>query len=244
MNPFDTARILISTPFLLYACYTDIKERRVTNRVWIIMGTLGLFIDAIELPSLGWSFIKFFLFQVVFIFVLAYLMYYLGAYGGADAKALMALSLMFPFYPAISSYFPVFRTQVGIFAFTVFSNAVVLSLVLPILMFVRNFVLLKKDFLKNPYYSVVGYQVDVDKIPFHAKLLEYPENGRLVRSRRGIWLTSDLEKELKAMKLKGVEKIWITPGIPFLIPITIGFYTALFVGDILFTFLSKIIPMV
>lgn len=57
-------------------------------------------------------------------FGFAYLLYYIGAYGGADAKALMVLTVAFPVYPKIL-IFPILNTGFGVFSFSVLSNAVI-----------------------------------------------------------------------------------------------------------------------
>ena len=47
--------------------------------------------------------------------------------------------------------------------------------------------------------------------------------------------------ELKKMSDKGLIKdIWVTPGLPFMIPITLGFYVSIFYGDLI-TELTKYI---
>jgi prepilin signal peptidase PulO-like enzyme (type II secretory pathway) len=40
---------------------------------------------------------------------------------------------------------------------------------------------------------------------------------------------------------KGIKNIWVTPKIPFMIPLLIGFILSFFVGDILFLIMSIIL---
>jgi len=236
---FDIIRVLLCSPFLLYSCYTDLKERRVPNRVWLFMAVLGAILNIEYLFKFGVSFIKFFFIQFIFIFIFSYLLYRVGAYGGADAKALMALSIFLPIYPSIDG-FPILSGNSGIFTFSVFSNSVLLTGILPIAFFLYNLVRSGVYALKTIPRSFIGYQVRPDRIPFHAKLLEYPEKGELRKSLRGVKPESRMVEELKRL---GLEKIWITPGIPFLVPITAGFYTAIVIGDMLFSILSYILPL-
>ena len=235
---FDIFRVLLCSPFLLYSCYTDLKERRVPNRVWLSMAVLGALLDVEYLFKFGLSFVKFFLIQFIFIFIFSYLLYRIGAYGGADAKALMALAIFFPLYPAING-FPILNEKSGIFTFTVFSNSVILTGVLPVAFFIYNISRSARSGLKSIPRSFVGYQVALEKIPFHAKLMEYPDDGKLKKSLRGVKPEPGMIRELKRM---GIDRIWVTPGIPFLIPITAGFYTAIVIGDILFNILSYLLP--
>ncbi len=234
----DIIRVLLCSPFLLYSCYTDLKERRVPNRVWLVMAVLGAFLNVEYLFKFGLSFVKFFFIQFIFIFIFSYLLYRVGAYGGADAKALMALSIFFPLYPSIDG-FPILNENSGIFTFSVFSNSVLLTGILPITLFFYNLIKSGMNAFRTIPGSFIGYQVTPEKIPFHAKLLEYPEKGKLRRSLRGVKPEPGMVEELKRL---GIDKIWITPGIPFLVPITAGFYAAIVIGDMLFSILSYLLP--
>jgi preflagellin peptidase FlaK len=70
---------------------------------------------------------------------------------------------------------------------------------------------------------------------------------RIIRGERRIY-TKDLrqhpdeyQKELTLYRKAG--RVWISYGIPFIIPITAGFLTALFVGDIFFVIMKAIAGM-
>jgi preflagellin peptidase FlaK len=73
--------------------------------------------------------------SVLFVAPLGYAFWYLGAFGGADAKALIALALLFPTFPAYELgvvTFPLVETQIGVFSLTVLTNTVLLGLVYPL----------------------------------------------------------------------------------------------------------------
>src|SRR5437899_7644111 len=49
MDAFAATRLAIGAGFLVVAAASDLRTRRVSNRLWIAMGTLGLIILAMEL---------------------------------------------------------------------------------------------------------------------------------------------------------------------------------------------------
>jgi preflagellin peptidase FlaK len=48
-----------------------------------------------------------------------------------------------------------------------------------------------------------------------------------------------LQKLKKARRNGKIEKVWVTPGLPFLIFVTIGFLTSAIFGDMLFEVLLR-----
>ncbi|WP_292378355.1 prepilin peptidase [Methanosarcina sp. UBA289] len=91
-----TIKIIITLSFLLIACYTDLKSRKVPNKItfsWLITALIfagyeGLHQGTLYLLTVGlsWasmSLITSFLFRA-------------GKLGGGDVKALIALSLLYP----------------------------------------------------------------------------------------------------------------------------------------------------
>ena len=43
----------------------------------------------------------------------------------------------------------------------------------------------------------------------------------------------DAVEELKVFEKEGIKEIWITPKVPFMIPLLAGFLTSFFLGDTL-----------
>jgi preflagellin peptidase FlaK len=54
----DILKLLFCMPFLLYACYSDIKKRRVTNDVWLIMLAGSIFFILYDTSKYGISYIS------------------------------------------------------------------------------------------------------------------------------------------------------------------------------------------
>jgi len=49
----DILKVLFCTPFLLYSCYTDIKTRRVTNKLWLMMLAGSVFFVLYDIMTEG-----------------------------------------------------------------------------------------------------------------------------------------------------------------------------------------------
>jgi archaeal preflagellin peptidase FlaK len=93
-----TARVVLSLVFLLYASWSDYKTREVSNRVWMFFAPLALLLSVAEM--LLFSQTKLFGFGLSFVVttVIALLLFYAGAFGGADSKALICIALALPFF--------------------------------------------------------------------------------------------------------------------------------------------------
>jgi archaeal preflagellin peptidase FlaK len=180
------------------------------------------------------------LFMVPVLMLLIVIMYVLDLIrGGADAKALLALSIVFPTYPVISSL-PLIgpeTTDVGLvmpFTFAVLVTAAIIVAILPVGFAVRN--LAAREF-KLPY-GFLGYKMDIATLKGkHVWLMENVEDGKLVmhtRPRRN----EDLDKELELLKTIGTSRVWITPKVPFIIPITASLVFTALVGNLLFLILN------
>lgn len=139
---------LVAVPAFGYAAWTDLRSRRVTNRLWPPLVALGVVLLVVE----GWTRVppatvgdRLFLIRVAasigLLVPLSYLFWRLGGFGGADAKAFMTVAVLLPTYPA---YFlpelalPVVRTRVGLFSLTVVTNAVLAGAAYPVAVAVRN----------------------------------------------------------------------------------------------------------
>ncbi|MCS7119260.1 MAG: A24 family peptidase C-terminal domain-containing protein [Archaeoglobaceae archaeon] len=236
----EIVKVSFVSIFLIYACSLDIKSRVVPNRVWkamlisvspILVLQLYHNITMDPLPLL------FSVFGVLFMLILSYFIYTIGAYGGADAKALMCLSVIFPLYPSIDP-FPILNHGFGIFSFSILANSVIFTPFMIFAILLRN--IFKEGFegfFKNPLYYFAGYRISVEKIKFHNLFEFIDENGELRRVKRAI--ESD-DNKLLLLKKAGIKEIWVTPALPFMIFITIGYFGALIFGDILVEIISLI----
>jgi len=177
---------------------------------------------------------------VPIMFLLLILMYQFDVIkGGADAKALIALSLVFPSYP-IFWQFPVFAipdplvTIAFPFSLVILFNAALLSLIVPLgLMF---FNLSRRD-LKLPA-MFFGYKVAIQDVK---RKFVWPmqrvEEG-LVRFRYFPKEDEDYDQVLEQLANAGEKSIWVTPKMPFLLFITASVLLSAVVGNFVLLFLG------
>ncbi|MCQ1534530.1 peptidase A24 [Methanosarcina sp. KYL-1] len=243
----EILKILFAMPFLLYSCYSDLKARRVSNRVWKYMLASGSVFILYELFTGGLPYLKALLFSGVVVFVSVYILFQLGAFGGGDAKGLIVLSLIFPLYPVFrlgEEFYPLLGLPpIGLFTFTVFGNALLLTVLVPLGMFCYNLLHFSPEMLKKPLYMFIGYRTEVSSLKYKEHLglmekFELTEEGTIKRSfaRTGLDFNANLKPELEEYAKKGLigKEVWVTPGLPFMLSITAGFVAAVVFGDLLF----------
>lgn len=229
----DLARLFLGAGLLAFASYTDWKWRRAPNLLWIVMLAAGLLLLAVDavlrFPDVraAWPYLLF----APALVVAYYFLYQFGLIaGGADAKALMALAVLAPFPIAYSTALPVFQSPFpgGV---VVFVNALLAFLVIPLAYFLVN--LARLDLDPMAFLGVRRRVQDVDK--GHYWLMErVDDEGKVRRHYFASRAAYDLEEEKRKLLEKGVERVWVTPKVPFMIPLTIGFVLAFTVGDLLF----------
>ncbi|MFW5974279.1 MAG: A24 family peptidase C-terminal domain-containing protein [Natrialbaceae archaeon] len=141
---------LVALPAFAWAAVRDVKTRRVPGTVWIPLGALALCLfvwDALAARSAGglaWTdgFLLPAALSLGLVVPIAYLFWWFGGFGGADAKALLVLALLFPVAPtyAVGSItFPVAGDAgIGAFALTILTNAVLVGVAIPVALAVRN----------------------------------------------------------------------------------------------------------
>ena len=170
---------------------------------------------------------------LMLVFVLMYMVDLIK--GGADAKALVALAVLFPVVPSIGGL-PLITPNDPIanvlfpFALGVLTDAAFLVIFLPILFLLRN--LVARD-VKFPQ-MFLGYRIDSSvEDPGFVWLMETVEDGRhrtYTRPKGG----EDISSELRKLREHGVTRVWVTPKIPFIVPILGGLLFAASIGNIIF----------
>ena len=177
----DVLRLAV-VPVLGWAAWRDVKVRRVPSRTWypvVVLGAVLLVWDAVGHLSFASAADALFFVRVgislLLVAPIAYLFWRLGGFGGADAKALIAISVLLPTFP---TYFfpgftlPVAVTTLGVFSMTVLTNTVVLAAAYPLGLLVRN---LADGEVTFPV-ALFGRRIDVSSLPTaHGPLFETPE---------------------------------------------------------------------
>ncbi len=240
-------KVLVCIPFLLYSCYSDIKTRRVSNETWVMMFAAGFIFVIYDILNNGALQVIRMAVSFLLIFGFVYILFYFNAFGGADAKALIVISLLIPTYPMLEIAGTMLPTQgippISLFTFTVFGNSVILTVIVPLGLFLYNLTQpsLSKT-LRKPYYMFIGYRCPISGLNReHIRLIEAYEqddDGRVAFhfTTGGTSLDADVIVQLQDHIKRGLidDRVWVTPGLPFMIPITAGFITAVVYGDLIF----------
>ena len=258
--PLMVAAVAIGVT-LVYASVLDAKERRVPHRIWnpalVVAIPAAVWVYGLMI-LVDWRMAAGYLILVALFCGFFCLFQAANLFGGADAYALMIITACVPFFP-IEPYFG--SPLHGFFPFAVLANAVLINIAAPVAIFIRN--LLQGNRAPLPYLFL-GFPVDGEDIQneFGFVMEDIKEqDGRLVRQFIGFTESlrqmvqgekriytknlrlhpEDYRSELDLYRKAG--RVWISYGIPFVIPITAGFLAALFMGDILFVILTTLAGM-
>lgn len=131
---------LLAVPLFAWAGYHDVRTRRVPNWLWpplVLVGLIALVVEWSSVsPRSGRSVLLLrCAVSLGLIGPVGHVLWRLNTIGGADAKAIWTLAVVFPAYPTVYSgwgVFPLERTVLGVFSLTILSNAVLIGLVIPL----------------------------------------------------------------------------------------------------------------
>jgi preflagellin peptidase FlaK len=140
----DLLRLAI-VPVFAWAALRDVRTRRLPNRLWPPVYLFGAVLLAADL-LLRWPIDgvadRLFLLRVaislLFIAPLGVAFWYVGGFGGADAKALVALAIVYPTFPtyilpvAGIPALPVVEPTLGVFSLTILTNTVLVGACYPV----------------------------------------------------------------------------------------------------------------
>lgn len=225
----DALRILAGASILAFAAACDVKWRRAPDAAWIVMALVGVALLAAQaliepaffatyLPSLITA-------GVVALLALAGFLTGLIA-GGADAKAIVSLAILAPVPLDVAWSIPL--ESVLPLVVTAIANGLVVGLAVPVALGLVN--LARGDL--DGARTVLATRVPTDRVRERVTWpLEYvDEDGEVVR------VTMPGEVPLDAFDREelaeaGREQVWVSPKIPFLVPLTFGFAIAVIAGD-------------
>ena len=208
-SKLDMVRITVAVVLLLYASYADIKTRRISDKVWIAMYAIAIFLNVFQVYYNGGSYKVAGVavgVSVIIIGGLSYLLYRLYIFHGADYKALFGISLILPVVPnlgplplnnpswitdavlllradSISAFLAELNQYfaVELFGFTVFVNTAVFSS----LFFLSNIIynVRNDDFdIRHPLRSTCARKISKGEIPdTYAKIIESTEEDNPIK---------------------------------------------------------------
>ena len=143
--------------------------------------------------------------------------------GGADAKALMSLSMAFPIYPVGYSLLTTVEGSIqALFPISILFLATVITMAsaLPIAM---SNIIKKKDLAMRNLLLVRKRVSDVRTT--HCWIRQDIVDGELT------YVKDADESALDRLKAHGLEYVYVSPAIPFIVPITLSLVFCIFVID-------------
>jgi len=251
-------QITVVLSFMLYASWSDIKTREVSNKVWAFLGPVGLAFTLANIHLTG-SYSKFNDLALSFLITtgIAMALFYLGFFGGADAKALICLSLALP-YPPTEVFTPAF-SFISFLPLSVFANAVLSSVLIAFYALLRNvlrltsgkslFEGLESEPITKKFMSLItGYKVKVSDLKekfylYPIEKIEQTQEGKITKKLQ-VLIQAEADREADVAKIAEfsrsglVSEVWATPGLPFLFFITVGLIVTLLFGDVIFWLIS------
>jgi len=257
----EGARVLLCLFIFAYASWRDLKTREVSNKVWAVMAPLALALTLFQFLLFSPESLPFFAISFAITAALSVALFYVGAFGGADAKALMCLALALPIYPENLFQFNVPRVS-PIFPLTVFSNAVLLAALSVLYAIFRNLYWrhrtgqsLFEGFEHESIWRKIlafltGYKVkmaDLEKgYMYPLEDVTAKETGDV--ERKLLVLPKDEERETIVGRISNAiqegklpNEVWATLGLPLLVFVTLGFIVSLILGDLIWILLNLVL---
>ncbi len=204
----------------------DVRSRRVPNRYWYpFLALAGLFLlrDVVVTPDRSTILLPYGI--AAGLCAAFYLFWRLRLYGGADAKAFMVAALLCPFAVAAPAVprLPTFPP-----AFDALTNGTLLMICLPVVFAVWNLVRGRVVFPA----ALLGVPMPLAKAraahvwPMHV----VGEDGAL---RWRYWQrVGTLDDAYERLAAAGVAEVWVTPKLPFLVPVAAGWLLAAPFGNL------------
>jgi preflagellin peptidase FlaK len=222
---------------LSIGAYYDLKSREVDDRLWMVFGAAGLVLYAWEYVSGATADVQMILVSVSLTAAVAVALYRYGFFGGADAKALVAISVILPVYHPLMSFYV--HPITGIMVLT---NTVLFAMVVPLYNALSNLIKVARGerifegfdepawkkilacFVGTPnkhirHHSVVERSVEEGKKKFSFRLSCDDDVGGSDRSCYSRAPTDD--------------RIWVSQNLPFLAFMLAGFLVTVLFGDML-----------
>lgn len=221
-------RILSAAVMLVIASSLDVWKREINDVLWIVFAAIAVILVFFE-PNLTDFIINLGISMMVV--PVALILWRIGIFGGADAFALIVLAALTP---------QISLTENSITPFTMLTNAAVFSIAPLFLNLIHNlfsmsrhndiFEGFEETRLRKIFALFLGYRSANPKFSFPIE--------KTVSNHKKLDFT--LHNAEKA-EFCNAKDSWVTPGIPYILYISTGFFVQLFYGDIIFNVIRNIL---
>lgn len=241
----DYIRTLISIIMLGYASFKDIKTREIHDIIWIIPGATGLILDIYEL-FLGSLSLREAIFSIGFMIVLSGILWILRLFGEADLIAFLTLSIIHPRTPSYGfrGYTPI------LFSFTLIANSAIAGILTAFYTMIVNlfdhfsgkglFDRYDIPFVKKMAIMFTGRYISIESLrgpPF-----EYPlEIHDELIIKPDLFDDDVANKAFMILRERGVEKIWVSATLPYIVVLFVGYLISILYGDVMFSIMSLLV---
>ena len=175
------------------------------------------------------------LISIPLLMILMYIWFYFGpTIGGADVKAIMAISLITPFsFSFTGESLAAFDTRGFPYPFVIFMNSLLLYLLIP---FSLAFYNVAKGNLESPFFQIFfGTKMELSKARESFVWPMQQVIGEKVIMVAFVKHKLDSDKEWEKLENMGIKNPWITFKVPYIIPLALSFIITAFLGDIFST---------
>ena len=175
------------------------------------------------------------LISIPLLMILMYIWFYFGpTIGGADVKAIMAISLITPFsFSFTGESLTAFGTRGFPYPFVIFMNSLLLYLLIPFSLAFYNIV---KGNLESPFFQIFfGTKMELSKARESFVWPMQQAIGEKVIMVAFVKHKLDSDKEWEKLENMGIKNPWITFKVPYIIPLALSFIMTAFFGDIFST---------
>jgi preflagellin peptidase FlaK len=267
---FVAARVAVTLAFLLYSSWSDYKTREVSNKVWALYAPIALALSTVEFALYDQAMFPTFALSAGLTTVFALLLFYTGAFGGADSKAFMCIAVALPVFPQIliTPLLPNGLSPISqiMFPLTVLSTSVLIAAASGFYLLLSNIIrrfttgkplfqgsLAQEALGKKLLVLITGQKFSTATLkekwhiyPLEDITQETIEQPQL--QRKLILVPKDEGRDAVVERLSKAaaegkidDAVWATPGLPMLIFVTVGLIVALTLGDVVWFLVSLLL---
>lgn len=223
-------RFLLGGAMLAGAVVYDLRDRRVPNPWWIPFAWLAAALAAGDLLRADdWALVGLRYGMAATVAGLAYLMWRGHLFGGADAKGLMVLAALAPWPPP--------REHALQPALDALANGALAMALVPLLFLAAN---LARGHLALPA-ALLGTRLPLEAARrAHVWPMQVAGEDGALRWRYWQRIGGGLDREYAALERAGATHVWVTPKVPFLVPLAAGWALAWTHGNVLLALLRAL----